>query len=606
MPRSSVSDAAGIAAARGSSIERTVADILFVFRGHAEGSPSRAGKAWKRPENEGTDFPGLLEAPAGRNWQGFPCLRFECAGGPAMLLGEIYGVADSERSARAVVDSMAGASSLNGHFLLLAADAERRRLRAWTDRFGTVHAYHTCTDRGAALGTFFPSVSEMSSRTLDWEALAAFAAFGFFPGARAFYQDVSVLRPAHCYTFDVDGQIEGVERYWTWDLEPNGERGFDRTVEEFGEIFLPVMREHLASGRVAVPVSGGLDSRSTVAAVPRDRGDDDRLWSYSYGYGARSVENELGQRVADARQLPHTAIEVPQYLFDQMNLVMGAVEGFHDITQCRQASVASLLADRADRVVAAHWGDVWLDSALPENFADSRGARAEHLLGSFRKRGSGWLLRHVVEPNLSARDIDSLLRGLVEDAFSEVGEIADPDLHVKAAKTEMWSFRSTLPSLRMYQAGAFPRLPFYDTRVTDHLATVPADFLRGRRLQVEFIKRFAPDLAKVTWQGIDANLDWYRFFNTLLLPRRAAKKAWRFVTKQRPIERNWEIQFAGERGRAGLTRWLLEPGLKLHEMVDRRSVEGLIDRLDFQRPDAGVGYAVSMLLTLSSWLELHG
>ena len=61
----------------------------------------------------------------------------------------------------------------------------------------------------------------------------------------------------------------------------------------------------------------------------------------------------------------------------------------------------------------------------------------------------------------------------------------------------------------MYQAGAFPRLPFYDTRLADFFATVPTAFVKGRRLQIDYLKRFAPDLARIKWQAYDTNL--YRY-----------------------------------------------------------------------------------------------
>lgn len=45
-----------------------------------------------------------------------------------------------------------------------------------------------------------------------------------------------------------------------------------------------------------------------------------------------------------------------------------------------------------------------------------------------------------------------------------------------------------------------------------------------RKLQIEYIKLVAPDLAKVRWQTYDANLYQYQHYDTWLLPRRLLKK----------------------------------------------------------------------------------
>ena len=205
----------------------------------------------------------------------------------------------------------------------------------------------------------------------------------------------------------------------------------------------------------------------------------------------------------------------------------------------------------------------------------------------------------------SGESAEGLLRGFVRREFERLSAIEDPDFRVKAFKTEQWSFRWTLASLRMFQAGAFPRLPFYDNRMADFFSTVPSTFVAGRRLQIDYLKRHAPDLARITWQARDADLYWATRPDLLLLPKRALKKVFRLATGRHVIERNWEVQFLSESGRAGLERWLLAPGLKLHDLVPRPKLVELL--ADFSREpfEAGRGYTVSMLLTFSAWLETY-
>jgi hypothetical protein len=155
----------------------------------------------------------------------------------------------------------------------------------------------------------------------------------------------------------------------------------------------------------------------------------------------------------------------------------------------------------------------------------------------------------------------------------------------------------------MYQAGAFQRLPFYDTRMTDFFAGVPTAFVEGRKLQIDYLKRFAPDLARITWQAYGTNLYRVAYFDTWLLPTRAVKKAMRALSGRRVPQRNWEVQFLSAEGRLGLERQLLSPGRKLHSLVDIRDVRELLDAFFSSPFEEGRGYTVSMLLTFAACLE---
>jgi hypothetical protein len=198
------------------------------------------------------------------------------------------------------------------------------------------------------------------------------------------------------------------------------------------------------------------------------------------------------------------------------------------------------------------------------------------------------------------------LRDLLTKDQNQLNHLQDPDFRLKALKIETYVFRWSLASLRMYQPGAFPLLPFFDPRFYDFFSTIPTSYVAGRRLQVAYLKRYAPNLARVPWQAYyDANLYEYLHFNTWLLPRRAVNKLRRLLSNQRVIERNWEVQFLNPRGSQGLQDWLLTPGLKLHNYIPQAKLAAFL-RDFFNAPYAANGYAASMLLTFSAWLEAYG
>jgi asparagine synthase (glutamine-hydrolysing) len=586
-----------------------ISDLLFTLGVNSSQLPSRVKDlAWDVSEN--SDSWRIWQQPGSDGWKGYPLRFITIDGWKIWLIGELYGVGEkleiTDELLKKVILGYKSPEQLNGHFLLIACEAATGALHVWTNRFGTIHAYHTHDGQRTGIGTFFPAVAAVASkRRLDRSALTGFFAFGFFPQDRTYFEDVRILRPASHYVFENRGRLLHQDRYWQWRHEPDDQRSYDDTVAEFACLFQEVMRDQTGGGRLAVPISGGLDSRSTVAAIGRL--DEfaailPHLWSYSYGYSDDSVETRIARQVAGARGIPFSAFTIKPYLFDRLDHVLASVEGFQDVTQCRQAGVVEEISQRADFLLAAHWGDVWLDDMglVSANPPDDLTAYAMHKI----EKGGGWLLANFRQSHVGDGS-EAILREMVQQELTLFNHIEDLDFRIKAFKTDQWSFRWTTASLRMFQAGAFPRVPFYDTRLADFFCTVPSKFVQQRRLQIDYLKRFAPDLARIKWQVYDANLFRYQFFNTWQVPQRAFKKAWRLVCRKQVMERNWEVQFLNPRGRHGLEHWLVRPGLRLHEFFSPGALAALLNEF-YQNPLAQSGYTVSMLLTLSVWLEYYG
>jgi hypothetical protein len=567
-------------------------DVLLLFDPVAKPSAGRFNSEWIP-----TSQPGLWFQQPVSDWKGFPLQQGETPNWNLYLLGEILNLpADffiSNDFARYI-------PILNGRFLLLAYEKSTRSWNAWTDRFGTLHLYYN----DQALGTFSPSVAANAPKTLDWQAIAGFFGFGFFPQDRTHFAGLSIVRPATHAIFDEHGKLLKKKKYWQWKYSPELQRSYQETVDEFGNIFSAVMKDALNGERVAIPLSGGLDSRSSVAPLSMQFSERNRFWAYSYGYSADSIEIDIAKEIALVQKLPFDNFVIKPYLFDELERLMAYTEGYQDLTQARQMYVRDEIAARSDVLIGALWGDVWLDDMGLVKSADPEDIELQ-TLKKMHKNGRVWLFDALVQPQLQGEDPENMLVDFVKSEMQPFMHISDPDFRVKVFKTEQWSFRWSLSPIRIFQSAAWPRLIFYDTRLTDFFSTIPADFLRGRRLQIDYLRRFAPDLARIRWQAFDANLYQYQYFNNWLLPKRAFNKVKKLLQQKRPIERNWELQFIGSLNRLHLEERLTKAGLRLHELVSPDLIRLMLDDFYFS-PNASKGYTVSMLLTFSSWLEFYG
>lgn len=584
-------------------------DLLITFGEDVPPLPPRFPQTpWQaQPRGEGWQ---LWACAPCADWKGYPCRTAAGDGWQAWILGEFQPGLPPPHDLQAL---SAQAAAFHGRYLILGWEERARRWHAWTDRFATLHAYYAADGQRAALGTFSPAVAAAASRrALDWVGLTGFFGLGFFPQDCTYLEGLRILRPASHYVLDECGRLIHQERTWEWRHAPDHKRSYDETVAKFAQVFHQALDEASQAGRLAVPISGGLDSRSTVAAITRPERPLPAalsLWAYSYGYTDDSVETRIARQAARARGLPFQVYTIRPYLFEQIERLLAWTEGFQDLTLVRQAFVRDEIAARADSLIAALWGDVWLDDMGLAGKPPQEPGEAvvvQHALAKMRKRGGDWLLERLAAPQLPGTTPAELLRDLAQQEMAPLAHIADPDFRVKAFKTEQWSFRWSLTPIRVFQSAAQPRLVFYDARLADFFCTVPSQYVAGRRLQIDYLKRYSPDLARIPWQVYDADLFTYQHFNTWLLPRRALKKAWRVITRQKVIERNWEVQFLCQVGRRGLQEWLLRPGLRLHAFVSPGALSELLDEFYRAPLTPGRGYAIAMLLTFSAWLERYG
>jgi hypothetical protein len=573
-----------------------IGDLLLTFKQGDPHFPVRNQIRWENLTK--IDGASLWFTKTNELWQGFPVQKQVDRRWRIWLLGELT---EPEADLSRCITSP---GSVNGNFLVIGHDSELGQWHILTNRMGTLHIYAGSDCRRTTVGTFSPAVAKAAgARQLDWSALAGFFTFGFFPDDHTFWHDVHLIGPATHLVLDKNGEQVSESSYWHWDYQPDPKITYDRALDAFGGIFEVIINQMLDNKRYALPISGGLDSRCTVAALKPE--NLTHSVPFSYGYSDRSIETEIAKDIARARQLPIRTWTIQPYLFELLPRVLSCLEGYQDLTQTRQAYVIDILADDTTHILAAHWGDVWLDDM---GFTDHAGAPSDEALSAilahkYAKRGSDLLLT-LFRDQFPTKN-PSLLQAQINDELKAFRSVGDLDFKVKLWKTQTWSHRWTLASLRMYQARLFPLLPFYDNRMVDFFLTLPSHFVKGRRFQIEYLKRVAPDLARVRWQPFDANLYEYRHFNTWLLPRRIYKKIKRSLSGKPTLQRNWEVQFLKDGNQENLRQSLCAPGLKLHDYAEKGDLDQAVDAF-LRKPDSANGYEMSMLLTLSAWLERYG
>lgn len=522
-----------------------------------------------------------------------------------IVLGQFYEAVEYKDLLDGCVSYVSGKSQIfndpAGHYIIFLFDKVKKLHYIFTDRMGTYHAYHSSENGINTISTFYLGLAKQSiSKTLDWEAISGFFAMGFFPEDTTYLKTVKIFKPAACYSFNENLEMVEYRRYWNWTHIPTTESLADN-IDRLHQVLKDSLSYPLENKRVAIPISGGLDSR-TLAGVIDDIHSASSVWGYSYGYSKKSIETRIAKKIAAARHIPFNDYVVPDYLFNNIDVIAESVDLFQYIDGTRQACMLDMLENKSDEVIGGHWGDVWLDN-MGVSRDNQTGTDEEILLSAFNKKiikkGSDWLLNEVCQEHVP--DSRSFISEYFKRFVKQYDYIDDIDFRMKIFKTDQWSFRWTLASLRMYQAAVMPVLPFYDKRVVELFITIPTSQVSGRNMQIEYLKKYHPDLARIKWQEYHSNLYNYKLLNNRNIIYRVIDKTRRTLKRGTVIRRNWELFYLNAEGKKNLEAILLD-NKSFNQVVSRDKVRKLLDDF-YKNPSAGNGYAISMLHTFAQFLR---
>jgi asparagine synthase (glutamine-hydrolysing) len=265
-------------------------------RGRGPAQPAAAGgrRAWL----DGEIINAAELAPA-----------LSAAAGDARLILELTGAAGGNE----VADSRHGVISLagtDGAFCAVVSNPAAGVVQVISDRFGLRPLYWTVQDGrllwSSNLGGFlgYPGFTAR----LDARAVDEFMTCGHVIGARTLFAGVELLEPATVLTFTVADAAVTQARYWEWGrIRPVGPLRLDDAADELGRVLIHAIAERARpEERVAVSLSGGLDSRAILAATPPR---DEALPAVTFGRPA-CVDIAIARRVAALKGACHEVVSI--------------------------------------------------------------------------------------------------------------------------------------------------------------------------------------------------------------------------------------------------------------------------------------------------------
>ena len=398
-------------------------------------------------------------------------------------------------------DLLAALPDLNGAFFLIVWDPEADTLVAANDRFALYPMYWAGNAGQFCLASrvLCSVLAGVVEGRWDPSGVAQVLTTNDFAGDITLVEGVSAY-PAATLLVKRPGQAPTWSRYWQFDYTPrHADLGTVEIGRELGDRFKrAVLRQCRGADRIGVTLSGGLDSRSIVAAasiagVP--------LKTFTWGK-ADSLDRQFARQVGSVFGTEHLDCDYEfrnvEYRDDETARV---AEGFTNIFDTHMLAHIHVLQGNADLILNGFAGDLILGGS----YLRRRWMREipDHELASIL---FAWRNGIVPEADLARAMVDP---GLIPEGRrpSEIyarllanhSTLSTPD-RVDRFFLENRVRRHTSTGTVLMRCAVESAACFFDYELVDFMTGIPAPLRRDHRAYIAMMTETFPAALRVRWQ----------------------------------------------------------------------------------------------------------
>lgn len=422
-------------------------------------------------------------------------------GSTLIAAGEIYDSASgdpldaAEVLTRYAADGSAALVGLEGRFVLAIRDERADTLTVANDKFGSRPLYLRRLAGGVAFGTSLRTLASIpgeAART-DVAGVVQFLSFGHLWNETTFDERLRAFAAATVATYRVGEDRLETEVYWR--PAPSGLLSPAEAQERLAARFDAAVecRVRDADG-IGVALSGGLDARSILAAIPSDVAS--RTACVSLGMPG-SLDQDSARRLAAAAGSPfHTVTLDSDFLgaFERHFEGMTRLTDGHYLSQCivmptlpryRELGITKLLRGHAGELLHMHKAyNFSVDRSFPRaDDAAGLGGWLAPRLRSFMLDGVGGRLFRDVTPG----EAEAIAAETLRDGLARTENFDDPFDRLSLLFLDQRTRRETAMSMTKFDSVVEPRLPYLDGPLIETVFATPRDVRIGERLQTAIL-----------------------------------------------------------------------------------------------------------------------
>jgi asparagine synthase (glutamine-hydrolysing) len=208
-------------------------------------------------------------------------------------------------------ESFASLEKIDGFYSAVIYDANKGMVYLVTDRYGFRYLFWTVHENALVWASELKALLAVPGfrPVIKPEAVSEFISIGYLLEDNTWFEGVELLSPGTVLAWDLASRSYTRHRYWWWDrIKPAGDTADENhIVERLGELFVKaVERRCCGEERICISLSGGLDSRSLLAAA---RHNGRQVTAFTFGKkGCDDIR--IAAMAARAGGVPHEVFEL--------------------------------------------------------------------------------------------------------------------------------------------------------------------------------------------------------------------------------------------------------------------------------------------------------
>ncbi len=389
-------------------------------------------------------------------------------------------------------------SELNGNFVLAIQDFKNAKIIIANDRIAFRTHYYSSFDKTFIFAPEPKAILKYPGfkKELDEEAVAEFFAIGENWGEKTFFKGINVMEPATIITVSGSGITK--ENYWRLRYEPDYERSEQQFVDDLIRTLRNAVRIRMKdSARYGVSLSGGLDSRTVIAAMSQEQRG--RLTACTFGQDNCDEIKCARKAAKKAKVKEHIVLDVkPEEIVKDAEKDVRMTDGRLLLAMAFVHEKYSKYGEKVDVMLDGYALDLTLGGFHLTK--DKMECKSKEELKSilWKRYGPGMAeLSNLLTPDLFER-VKDLWPATFEKEFNDMiskhpGNIA----HELSMRTHVTWMHIGDVAPRAYLEISHPTS---DPEFVDVWRRVPPEIRINHYLYRKFLKKLSPELASVPYQ----------------------------------------------------------------------------------------------------------
>ena len=392
---------------------------------------------------------------------------------------------------------------LDGQFLLIAWGGGEQEILLASDRYGLRPHYRRRLNDNILFGPSAMELSQLVGNSISIDERSIYTMLSYSrvtPGSVTWFEDFDALPPATRMLWS-HGRLREETQYW--DYFGVSSRSTDDTIDELADTFREAVGNSMDTGlRTGLCLSGGLDSRIVVAAMPEEMRRE--AIAYTWGANRQSDEVSIAGQVAEHAGIGWRFVQTsPSDFVADMEGALELLEGrdhaiqgygrkaFAEVAQDCDAATTGLALDI---LVSGSYSSFLVDSELGQMPFD---LAKEGILDRYRyfKFPLEKMFRNPVLADQRIREIEDLLK----QDLVEVSDDRADNIDRFAFRQRVW--RQIFPRQQWQRLFVEDVTPTFANNVIDLLSAISAKERANFALAQRLLERLEPDLLNIPYQG---------------------------------------------------------------------------------------------------------